>query len=126
MNGDILLFFDKMPNALPLYQELERRIKAELGEVRIKVQKTQISFYNKRMFACVSFAKLQNAETRPKEYIVVTFGLGRHELSPRIDAVSEPYPNRWTHHVLVSEMSEIDNEIMGWIGEAAAFSAGKR
>ena len=90
MNGDILLFFDKMPGALPLYEELERRIKAELGEVRIKVQKTQISFYNKRMFACVSFAKLRNAETRPKEYIVVIFGLGRHQISPRIDAASEP------------------------------------
>ena len=83
MDGDILLFFDKMPGALPLYEELERRIKTELGEVRIKVQKTQISFYNRRMFACVSFAKLRNAETRPKEYIVVTFGLGRREISPR-------------------------------------------
>ena len=100
MDGDILLFFDKMPGALPLYEELERRIKTELGEVRIKVQKTQISFYNRRMFACVSFAKLRNAETRPKEYIVVTFGLGRREISPRIDAASEPYPNRWTHHGL--------------------------
>ena len=112
MDGDILLFFDKMPGALPLYEELERRIKTELGEVRIKVQKTQISFYNRRMFACVSFAKLRNAETRPKEYIVVTFGLGRREISPRIDAASEPYPNRWTHHVLASEMSEIDDELM--------------
>ena len=126
MDGDILLFFDKMHGALPLYEELERRIKAELGEVRIKVQKTQISFYNKRMFACVSFAKLRNAEIRPKEYIVVTFGLERHEMSPRIDAASEPYPNRWTHHVLVSEVLEIDDELMVWIGEAAAFSAGKR
>ena len=126
MNGDILLFFDKMPGALPLYEELERRIKAELGEVRIKVQKTQISFYNKRMFACVSFAKLRNAETRPKEYIVVIFGLGRHEISPRIDAASEPYPNRWTHHMLISQVDEVDDELLGWIKEAGAFSAGKR
>lgn len=126
MDEDVLLFFDKMPDALPLYEELERRLAAGTGEMRRKVQKTQISFYNKHMFACVSFAKLRNAKTRPKAYIVVTFGLGRRVDSPRIDAVSEPYPNRWTHHVLLSEAGEIDGELLGWLGEAAAFSVGKR
>lgn len=38
----------------------------------------------------------------------------------------EPYPGRWTHHVLVSGTEEIDDELMGWVKEAAVFSAGKR
>lgn len=42
--------------------------------------------------------------------------------SPRIEAASEPYPNRWTHHVLISDLNEIDDELMGWIKEAAVFS----
>ena len=45
--------------------------------------------------------------------------------SPRIDAAVEPYPNRWTHHVLVQGMEEIDEELMGWVKEAALFAAGK-
>ena len=54
--------------------------------------------------------------------MVVTFGLNHKKESPRIESASEPYPNRWTHHVLVADTEEIDDELMGWIKEAAAFS----
>ena len=122
MDEQVLLFFDKVPDALPLYAELERRILAEYPDTRIKVQKTQISFYNRHLFACVSFAKVRKKADRPDSYIVVTFGLAHRVDSPRIDIATEPYPNRWTHHVLISDLSEIDDELMGWIREAAEFS----
>lgn len=126
MNQDILLFFDKHPEALPLYEALEERILAELRDVKIKVQKTQITFSNKRNFAFVSFLPVRKAGERPDIFIVVTFGLSYRKESPRIDAATEPYPNRWTHHMLISRTEEIDDEMMGWIEEAAVFSAGKR
>lgn len=122
MDEQVLLFFDKVPDALPLYAELERRILAEYPDTRIKVQKTQISFYNRHLFACVSFAKVRKKADRPDSYIVVTFGLEHRVDSPRIDIATEPYPNRWTHHGLISDLSEIDDELMGWIREAAEFS----
>lgn len=122
MDEQVLLFFDKVPDALPLYAELERRILAEYPDTRIKVQKTQISFYNRHLFACVSFAKVRKKADRPDSYIVVTFGLEHRVDSLRIDIATEPYPNRWTHHVLISDLSEIDDELMGWIREAAEFS----
>ena len=122
MDEQVLLFFDKVPDALPLYAELERRILAEYPDTRIKVQKTQISFYNRHLFACVSFAKVRKKADRPDSYIVVTFGLEHRVDSPRIDIATEPYPNRWTHHVLISDLSEIDDELMEWIREAAEFS----
>lgn len=126
MNQDILLFFDKHPEALPLYEALEERILAEIRDVKIKVQKTQITFSNKRNFAFVSFLPVRKAGERPDIFIVVTFGLSYRKESPRIDAATEPYPNRWTHHMLISRTEEIDDELMGWIEEAAVFSAGKR
>ena len=58
--------------------------------------------------------------------MTVTFGLSYQKDSPRIDAATEPYPNRWTHHVMVGSEEEIDIELMGWIREAAEFSANKR
>lgn len=64
--------------------------------------------------------------TVPPNYIVITFGLNYQLESPRIEAVSEPYPNRWTHHVLISDPGEIDKELMGWIKEADAFIKGAR
>ncbi len=126
MNQDILFFFDKHPEALPLYEALEERIRSEIPDVKIKVQKTQISFANKHNFAFVSFLPARKAKERPDIYITVTFGLGYRKESPRIDAATEPYPNRWTHHMLISQVDEVDDELMGWIKEAGAFSAGKQ
>lgn len=54
----------------------------------------------------------------------MTFWLGYRLESPRIAV--EPYPGRFTHHVLVSGPGEVDDELMGWVEETAVFSAGKR
>ena len=125
MDDKLLRFFDQMPEALPLYQKFEREVPSRVEDVRIKVQKTQITYSNRHVFACVSFAKVRKAKERPPVYIVVTFGLAYKKESPRIDIATEPYPNRWTHHVLVSEEEQIDEELLGWVEEAAAFSAAK-
>lgn len=122
MDEQILQFFDRYPDAIPLYEKFEKCVEDLVPEVRIKVQKTQISFYNRHMFACVSFAGVRRKKDCPDCYIVVTFGLEHKAESPRIDIATEPYPNRCTHHVLISELEEIDDELMGWIREAAEFS----
>ena len=122
MDEQIVQFFDRHPDALPLYEKFEKCVEDFVPEVRIKVQKTQISFYNRHMFACVSIARVRKKRDCPDCYIVVTFGLKHRVESPRIDIATEPYPNRWTHHVLISEPDEIDDELMGWIREAADFS----
>ena len=46
--------------------------------------------------------------------------------SPRVAAASEPYPGRWTHHILVTEAGQIDEELMGWLREAWDFAESKR
>lgn len=126
MNTDTLFFFNDHMDALPMYERLESLVLAQIPDVKIKVSKTQISFFNKRGFAFVSFNPCRKAKERPAVWMTVTFGLDDQKLSPRIDVATEPYPNRWTHHVMVGSTEEIDEELMGWIREAAAFSANKR
>ena len=126
MNADILLYFNDHMAALPLYERLEGMILEQIPDVKIKVSKTQISFSNKRNFAFVSFNPCRKAKERPDVWMTVTFGLNRRKESPRIDAATEPYPNRWTHHVTVGSEVEIDGELMRWIREAAEFSASKK
>ena len=126
MNTDILSFFNDHMDALPLYERLEGLILEQIPDVKIKVSKTQISFSNKRGFAFVSFNPCRKAKERPNVWITVTFGLSYRKDSSRIDAATEPYPNRWTHHIMVGSEEEIDIELMGWICEAAEFSANKR
>lgn len=125
MTSDELLFFDKHSEALPIYDVLAEKIVTEIEDVRIKVQKSQISFYNKHLFSCVSFARIRRKKECPPIYIVVTFGLDYRLDSKRIEIATEPYPNRWTHHLLLSDPEEVDDELMGWIREAAVFSASK-
>ncbi|MBD5103075.1 MAG: hypothetical protein HDT27_10415 [Subdoligranulum sp.] len=123
---DVLIFFDGKLAALELYEALEERILTDIPEVNVKVQKTQITFSGRHNFAFVSFLPVRKAKERPKNYITVTFGLGYRKDSPRIDVATEPYPHRWTHHVLISSSAEIDDELLGWIREASEFSALKR
>lgn len=123
---DVFFFFEQQPAALPLYEAFEQRVRAEIPDVRVRVQKTQISFANKRNFAFVSFLPTRRAKARPACYITVTFGLDHRVDAPRIDVATEPYPNRWTHHVLIARPEDIDDELMAWVREAAAFSARKR
>lgn len=126
MNNNILLFFGQHIEALPLYEKLEDQILMEIPEVKIKVAKTQISFSNKRGFAFVSFIPCRRAKERPAAWMTVSFGLGYRKEAERIDVATDPYPGRWTHHVMVGSTAEIDEELLIWIKEAAEFSASKR
>ena len=126
MDAEILYLFSEHMDALPLYQRLEALILEQIPDVRIKVSKTQIGFFNKRGFAFVSFNPCRRAKERPETWMTVTFGLAFRVDDPRIDVATEPYPNRWTHHVTVSRAEDMDGQLLGWIREAAAFSASKR
>ena len=56
----------------------------------------------------------------------MTFGLGYRKCSPRIAVATEPYPGRWTHHVVISDLSLPDDELTGWLREAWDFAESKR
>ncbi len=119
-------FFAAHSAALPLYECLEARILAEIPGTRVEVRKTQINFSNEHLFACVSFLPVVKAALRPPAYLVVSFGLGYRAVSPRIAAVAQPRPNRWTHHVPIVRADEADDELLSWLKEASAFAAAKR
>jgi len=125
MDQDVLYFFDRKSEALPLYEAFEQKVLSAVEGVKVKVQKTQIAFSNRHNFAFISFLPVRKAKDRPVVYIVVTFGLGYRLESPRIDAAVEPSPGRFTHHTLILGTGEVDDELTGWEKEAAAFSAGK-
>ena len=126
MDQDILFFFNEKPEAIPLYRAFEERLLSELEGVVIQPQKSQITLKNRRVFGAVSFLPARKAKDRPDPYITVTLGLNRRESSPRIDQASEPYPGRWTHHIVIGSVAEIDDELMAWAREAYDFAAAKR
>ena len=123
--ADVLFFFDGHPEELALYEALFRAVEAAFPEGSVRVQKTQISFYGRHLFAAASLP-VRRRKDWPKICLVVTLGLGYRLDSPRVAVASEPYPGRWTHHILVTEAGQIDEELMGWLREAWDFAESKR
>ena len=125
MNLETLLFFETHPEALPLYEAFESTLYALLPDIGKRVQKTQITFYKRYVFACASFARVKRKADLPDPYLVITLGLPYSLISDRIAAKSEPYPGRWTTHFVIGSPEEIDEEMITWIREAFLFSETK-
>ena len=124
MTGDELLFFNEYPQTVPLYASFREAVETRAGLVELRVQKSQITYINPKVFVCVSLPRAKKDREAGK--ILVTFGLGYQVTSPRIFAATEAYPGRWTHHVLVGSGEEIDNELLGWVEEAYHFAIAKK
>ena len=122
---DTLVFFEGHPAALELYRVFEDLLYREFPCVNRRVQKTQITFYNRHVFACVSFARVKKKAELPEGYLVITIGLPAPLESPRIAVKTEPYPNRWTHHIVISRPEELDGELTDWIRASYDFAEAK-
>ena len=99
---DEMMFFEGHPNALGLYEAFVKKLFQMYPDTTFRVQKTQITFSNRRVYACVSFARVKKKAQLPENYIVVTLGLPMPLESHRIAVKTEPYPGRWTHHLVIA------------------------
>ena len=122
---DVLVFFDGRPLELALYQAMFRELESLFPEGSVRVQKSQISFYGRHLYGAASLPVRQRRDW-PEHCLVVTLGLNRRLDSPRVAVAVEPYPGRWTHHLLLTEENQIDDELLGWFREAWDFAQSKR
>ena len=116
------MFFEGHQDALDLYRTFEELLYAAFPIVNKRVQKTQITFFNRHVFACISFAKVKRKKELPEGYMVITLGLPVPLDSDRIAVKTEPYPNRWTHHIVISKPEELDDELVSWISASYDFA----
>ena len=122
--SDVGFFFEGKLQERELYEALFARMEQVFPDASVKVQKSQISFYHKHLFAAVSLP-LRRRKDWPERCIVVTIGLARPLESTRAAVKVEPYPGRWTNHVLLAQKEEIDEELLGWLREAYDFALAK-
>ncbi len=117
-----VLFFEEHRDALDLYLTLENRLTTSFPDVTRSVQKTQITFRNPRVCACVSFARVRRKAELPPGWLVLTLGLPSPLPSPRVAVSVEVRPGRWTHHIVLSTPEELDSELMDWVQTSYAFA----
>ncbi len=124
-DGDTLFFFAGHPAALPLYLALEEQIFTLFPQAQKRVQKTQITFFHRHVFACVSFARVLRKKDQPEGSLVLTLSLPAPLASPRAAVQTEPYPGRWTCHLVIRGIEDLDGELFRWLREAYGFSERK-
>lgn len=119
MTQDELLFFPAP--LLSLYDALREAVQAHCPGTEFRVSRTQISLYAGRMYGCVSLPRRKADAGK----LLITFGLGRRVEHPRIFQSSEPYPGRFTHHLLCAGPSDIDEQLLAFLEEAWRFAQTK-
>lgn len=125
ISADELLFLGGQPGVIPVYEALAGKLLAAYPDTRIQVGKSQISFYNRHLYACVSFARVKKKKELPESWFVLTLGLDHPLESPRAAVKTEPYPGRWTTHILIGSEEDLDEELFGWIDRAYDFAQNK-
>lgn len=122
---DEWMFFDRHPTAFPLYEVFAGKLFELFPSTSVRVQKTQITFSNRYVYACVSLARVKKKAELPEPYLVITLGLSYPLDSNRVAVKTEPYPGRWTTHLVVGSISELDDELFTWVKQAYEFAENK-
>ncbi len=118
MTGEVLAFLGGDPGRIALFEAFEEAVLA-CGESTMTVSKSQISWGNPKKFA---FFSLHHC---PTDCATATFGLGRRADGPQIRQAVEPYPGRWTHHVLLANPEDVTADLRAWLEEAYRFARSK-
>ncbi len=113
--------FAKDQAAAALVLAALERLCARYPDAAIKMGKTQAALCEPGPFCMVWPPNHGGIKDRPPHAVMLTFGLPDRLDSPRIAQAVEPYPNRWTHHLVLADIGQLDGELLGWIDRARAF-----
>ena len=108
-------FFAQRPASRALFDAVHARI-AALGPVEVRVTKSQVAFRRRVAFAWAWLPGMyQRGDVAP---LVLTVALRRRDPSPRWKQVVEPAPGRFTHHLELHTVADLDDEVDAWLREA--------
>lgn len=113
---ELAAFFAGHPVAQAVFDRV-RSVLADAGGCTVRVSRSQVAFRRRRGFAYLWLPGQYLA--RPAADVVLTVALGRHDGSPRWKQVVHPSRAHWIHHLEVHDPADIDEEVAGWLREAA-------
>jgi hypothetical protein len=86
-------------------------------DVEVRTSRSQVAFRRRRGFAVLW--RPGRSLANPGAEVVLSILLGRRAASPRWKEVVQPAPGRWQHHLELRAAEDIDDEVRGWLHEAA-------
>ena len=110
-------FFSNQPLSRQLFEAVHAAIE-QVGEAEMRVSKSQVAFRRKRTFAAVWMP--EQYLHRKAAPLVITFSFPHRDPSPRWKEIVEPAPGRFTHHLELWAVEDVDEEVVGWLRQAWA------
>lgn len=108
-------YFAGFDEARRLFDVLRRAVEV-VGGGQLRVGKSQVAFRRRRGFAWAWIpGKVLHGPVAP---LVLTVALRRRDPSPRWKQVVEPYPGRFTHHLELHAVADVDDQVAAWLREA--------
>jgi Domain of unknown function (DUF5655) len=109
-------FFAGWPGARAVFDRVLSVLDG-LGPVEVRTSKSQVAFRRRRGFAYLWLPG--RYLSKPTAEVVLSIALGRHDPSGRFKEVAHPAPGQWMHHLELQDAGEVDDEVVGWLREAA-------
>lgn len=106
--------FRDSPEGLDLCISVQDFI-AGIVEATVRTTISQVAFRHRRAFAWVWNPRRHLKTAVPA---VLSIALPRHLHSARVKEVVHTAPGAWMHHLELHDVSELDEEIAGWLKEA--------
>jgi hypothetical protein len=108
-------YFAGHDEARPLFEALRAAIES-LGPAEMRVTKSQVAFAAKKTFAWAwTPGRYLRRRAAP---LVLTLSFRQRQRSPRWKEIVEPAPGRFTHHLELHSVDDIDEEVRGWLRAA--------
>ena len=108
-------FFEGAEASRELFEALRAAVE-EVGDAEVRVTKSQVAFRRRKAFAWAWMpGKYLRGRVAP---LVLSLALTRRDASLRWKEVVEPKPGRFTHHMEIYSIDQIDDEVRLWLKEA--------
>ena len=112
---DIDRFFTGKAQSRQLFDALQQTLK-RIGPYELRVSKSQIAFHRQKAFAWVWMpGQYLRGNLAP---LVLTLSFSHPDASPRWKEIVEPYPGRFTHHLELNSVADIDDQVRDWLKRA--------
>ena len=94
-----------------------RDVLATHPDVSERTTRSQVAFRRRRGFAFLW--RPEQYLNHPEAEVVLSLGLSHRLGSSRFKEVAHPARTTWMHHLEVHEVGDLDDEVAGWLREAA-------
>jgi hypothetical protein len=108
-------FFAGHEESRQLFEAVRRAVEA-IGPAELRMGTSHVSFRRRRAFAWAWIpGRYLRGETPP---LMRTLSFPHRDPSPRWKEVVEPAPGRFTHHLELSSVADVGDEVRGWLRDA--------